>query len=100
VQRGVDVLVGIERREHQYAWPRSTRRQDASGGVETVEPRHANVHEHDIGLVLERHSHSLLTAGCFSHDLDVRSSQQALKACPDDFMVVCDQQFNSHVTVS
>ena len=43
-----DVLVGVERRQRQH--PRRRRRGDPPGCLDAVHHRHAQVHEHDVGL--------------------------------------------------
>jgi len=53
VQRLVDVLVEVERREHEH--PRvGPLDEDPARRLQAVELRHADVHEHEIGLDAQR----------------------------------------------
>ena len=55
VQRVVDVLVEVERREDEDARAVARRRRaDLPGGLDAVHHGHADVHQHDVGRVLAR----------------------------------------------
>jgi len=49
-QGGEDVHVQVEHREHQHPAPRS-RVDDPAGSLQTINPRHLYVHEHDVGTL-------------------------------------------------
>jgi len=58
VEGVVDVLVEIERREHQDPRPAVGRRfYDPAGGFDPVEVGHPDVHDHDVGIALAAESH-------------------------------------------
>src|SRR5918998_1247568 len=68
----VDVLVALERREHDYARSRQLLvGGDAPGGLDTVHHRHANVHEHDVGPLVAHDVEGLDAGGGLPHHREV-----------------------------
>ena len=72
-QRTVDVLVEVERREHEHAvapasWVVGT---DQMRGLETVEHRHADVHQDDVREDPAREIDGLAPVGCLGDDLQL-----------------------------
>ena len=64
---------------------------DAAGGVEPVDAGHADVHEHDVGAMLERQAHRLLAVGRLADDGDVvLRVEQRPEAAPHQRLVVGD----------
>ena len=60
VQRGVDVLVEVERGEDDDpAVPPGPGGEDPPGGLQAVHLRHPDVHQHHVGPVLEHGGHGL-----------------------------------------
>ncbi len=53
-QRVEDVVVVLERRDHEHARPRRRALDDAARRLNAVEVRHADVHQDDVGVELGR----------------------------------------------
>ena len=82
-ERFVHVLVGVEGSQDQYSsW---TGGDDAPGGLDAVHRRHANVHEHDIGLQLP------VLAECFQAVAGLTDHHQVGFAIEDDPKTRSDQ---------
>ena len=67
---GVDVLVEIERRQHEDARARPAL-DELPCRLDAVEVRHAHVHEDDVGVELARELERLHAVGRFAHELEV-----------------------------
>jgi hypothetical protein len=71
-QRLVDVLVEVERGEHEDAGRRVPARGDhLARGLDAVELGHADVHEHDVGLEPARGVDRLAAVGRLADDVEV-----------------------------
>jgi hypothetical protein len=70
-QRLVDVLVEVERRQHEHGDRIAVRfGEDPAGRLQPVEPRHLDVHEHDVGTPTERQVDGVEPVGRLAHDRD------------------------------
>jgi len=69
-QRRVDVLVEVERGEHQDPC-REPGGDDLPGGLQAVHDRHPHVHQHDIGMQRPGHRHGLRAVAGLADHLDV-----------------------------
>jgi hypothetical protein len=89
-QRLVDVLVEVEGGEHEHARPVGHR--DAARGLDAVDARHADVHEHDVGQCLPRARDRLGAVARLADDLDVGlRAQDHAKARAHEALVVGEQ---------
>ncbi len=78
-------------REHEDARVRHAGR-DLLGRLDSVHLRHAQVHDHDVGLAALGERDGCLAVGSLAHDADVRRAQQREpQAFADHFVVVRDQ---------
>src|SRR3954454_3495365 len=90
----VDVLVQVERGEHQHARGVLARRvvHDLARGFEPVQPRHADVHQRHVRPQLADHLHGLLPVLGLAHDLDLGLGlQDHLEAGAHERLVISDQ---------
>jgi hypothetical protein len=68
---------------------------DPPGRLDPVHPGHAQIHEHDVGLVPE-HAEGLGGASCRADEPDVRlAAQQQLEGLREHLVVV-DHQYPGH----
>ena len=95
-----DVLVEVERREHEHSWPRldvgagqTCRRLDAVG------PGHADVHQHHVGSQLAGALDRLGAVACLTDDHEVvLRLQEEPQAGPHELLVVDEQQPDAHAS--
>ena len=89
-QRLVDVVVEIERREHQHAdGVGHVRPGEASGRFDPVEDRHADVHQHDVGSEALDDLDRVETIGGLTDHLDVGLGvEDRLEAGAHDVLIV------------
>lgn len=87
LDRGEDVLVQIEGGQHQHADLGSLREQPA-GGLDAVQPRHPDIHEHDVRSGLERLLDTLYAIAGLSDDDETGSFQDHREADPHQFLIV------------
>src|SRR5439155_16999945 len=86
----VDILGQTEGREDEDSRGRRAG-AESSRGFEAVDARHANVHQHEIGLQPPRRLDRLEAVSGLSHDLDLRIHLEELaKARADERLVVGD----------
>jgi hypothetical protein len=88
-------LVGIERRDDQYAHGRVVLDQLASGG-DTVESGHANVHQHEVWTVAPDGYLSLLAICGLADNLDVSLAVQDEAEAGADHRLVVDNEDADH----
>ena len=69
---------------------------DPFDGVEAVLAPHANIEQHDVGLVLAGEFCGLLAVGRLGDQFDIGIRDQAGDAPTDYFMVIDDENFESH----
>ena len=67
----VDVLVEIERREHEHARPARPVARELPGRLDPVHPGHADVHQDHVGAALATDLDSLLSVGGGAHHGEV-----------------------------
>jgi hypothetical protein len=97
VQGLEDVLVVVERREDEDPG-RRTAGEDAPGGLEPVEPRHADVHEDDVGSPPGGQRDGLEAVGGLADHLEVRlAGEQQPEPAADHLLVVRQQDADRHV---
>src|SRR6266516_7309609 len=90
-QRLVDVLVEVERREHEHTRPIRPV-DDPTCRFDTVELGHAEVHEHDVGLEGAGELDRLEAVPGFPHYFNVvLGPQDHAKASPHERLVVGEQ---------
>jgi hypothetical protein len=75
-ERGVHVLVKVERGEDDDPAVASGRGgQDPAGGFQPVHLRHPDIHQHDVGPVLEHGGNGLTAVGRLGDDRDARRAE-------------------------
>ena len=91
-QRGVHVLVQVERGQHDdpRAVPAARGGQDPPGRLEPVHLRHPDVHQHDVRPVLEGGRDRLPPVRGLGHHRDARRAEDQPEAAPDQRLVVGD----------
>ena len=65
-------------------------RDDAPRRLDAVKPRHPDVHQDDIGLVLKHRRDRLLTVGGLGQHVDARRLEDEPEAAPHQRLVVGD----------
>ena len=65
-----DVVIEVECRQHHHAG-RGELRKQPPGGLDPVQHRHADVHQHEVGPGPERALDGLAPVGCLGDDLDI-----------------------------
>jgi hypothetical protein len=92
-QRAEDILVELER--GQYEDSRVAERtigSDLTRGLQTVELRHADVHQHKVGAKLASKRHGLASVRGLPRDLEVGLGvEESAKAGADDRLVLGKQ---------
>lgn len=89
--RAERVLVEVERGQHEH--PRFGKRfYDRLGRGDPVQPRHPDVHQHDVRSVLSRSPDGLLAIACLAdHDhVGFRFEHQA-EADADEFLIIDEE---------
>ena len=90
-ERLVDVLVEVERRQHDDARARAAA-GDLARRLDAVEARHADVHEHDVRAERVGLGDGLVAVARLADDLDVRLGlEDHPEAGADEALVVCEQ---------
>ncbi len=96
-QRLVDVLVEIERREHEHARRLLRTVDDPARRLDAVDVRHADVHEHDIWMEVARERDRLCSVRRLADDVDVGLGvQDHPEAAAHESLVVREQDANRH----
>ena len=95
LERLVDGLVAVEGREDEDLRRRPAR-NDTPGRLEPVEPRHPDVHQHDVGLELAHDPERLLTVLGLTDDLDVLLRLEDHPEPGADQRLVVDDQHADH----
>jgi hypothetical protein len=88
-QRRVDVLVQVERGEDDDPH-RRLRGQDALGRLEPVHLGHPDIHQHDVGPVLQRRRDRLPAVRGLGHHRDAGRAQDQPETASDQRLVVRD----------
>jgi uncharacterized protein YkwD len=98
-ERVMDPLVLAERRQHDD--PRGgQRRQELAGRDDAVHPQHRQIHQHDVGTVLEGRRSGRVTVVDGCDDAKVLSTgEQVGQAMPDERVIVNEQDAD-HVLTS
>jgi hypothetical protein len=92
----VDVFVEVERRQDQNP-SRFVGCEDPPGRLETVQFRHADVHQHHRRLKAGRLLDRLEAVACLGHDFDVGlSAEQHPEAGANHRLVVRDENADAH----
>jgi len=95
VERAVDVLVEVERREHEHPGRILLLEQEAGRG-DPVQLRHPYVHQDDIRLQLARQRHGLLAVSSLADDVDLRIGAQDHAEARADEPLVVGQEDRDH----
>ena len=101
-QRLEHVLVEVERREHQHPGARAGGVVgDASGGLDPVHVGHADVHQHDVGVVAGGQVDGLAAGGGLTHDLDAGIVlEEHGEAAPYECLIVGDEHADHRAAAS
>ena len=98
-QRLVDVAVEIEGGEHEHTWfglicPAA---EDLSGGLQTVQNRHAHIHQNHVRPQIPGQTHRLCSVGSLPDDGDVGLRvQQRTEPFPHHGLIVGDEAGGAH----
>src|SRR4029077_13503896 len=88
-KRTEDVLVEVKGRQNDHAGTSQLRvGRDQMGGLDAVQPGHADVHQHDIGLIPARNSDGIAPVARFLDDVDVLlAGENRAKAVADEGVI-------------
>jgi len=89
-QRGIHISVEVEGGQHDHS-AAGHLGQDAAGGLQAVQDRHADVHQDHVGPQRARGRHRLGPVGGLAHHLDAAGGQYQPETGPDQRLVVGDQ---------
>ena len=64
--------------------------EDAAGGFQAVHLRHPDIHQHDVGPVLEHGGHGLPAVGGLGHDRDAGRAEDHPEPAADQGLIVGD----------
>ena len=90
----VDVLVELERGQHQDAWRVGAALDYATRGFEPIHHRHPDVHQDHVGARLGSELDRLLTVLGLANHLDTARLKQHAEAGTNESLVVCDERLD------
>ena len=98
-QGGVHVLVEIERGEHEHLGVAVVARRDQPSGLDAVQDRHPDVHEHDVGTgpLAELDAEPTVLGITDDFDVGLRVEDHA-EAVAHQRLVVDDRDSDGHVS--
>jgi hypothetical protein len=96
-ERGVDVLVQVEGGEDDDPRRRGGPGEDAAGGLQTVDLRHAHVHEHDVGTGPPDRVDRLRAGRGLGHHVHPTGGEDHAEPGADQRLIVGDHHPYRHV---